>query len=115
MKRALPIVLLLSAFFSLSQPRPASACPFCQEVLSSARDGEEESDSMREARAYNNSILFMLSMPYLLLSVFGTLVYRGLRGQRQSRPAVTANEPPSASALGPAEASPSPSSPAAES
>lgn len=88
MRRALRIVLLLGAFLTMVHSRPASACPFCQEVLSSARDGEAENDSLREARAYNNSILFMLSMPYLLLSVFGTLVYRALRGQHQSRPVV---------------------------
>jgi hypothetical protein len=36
----------------------------------------EDDDPLREARAYNNSIYLMLSMPYLLLGIIGFKVYR---------------------------------------
>jgi hypothetical protein len=41
--------------------------------------GAEAEDQAREARAYNQSIYFMVGMPYLLLGTVGYLVYRGLR------------------------------------
>jgi hypothetical protein len=34
---------------------------------------------LREARAYNHSIYLMAGMPYLLLGVFGYLIYRAFR------------------------------------
>lgn len=36
-------------------------------------------DPFREAKAYNMSIYMMIGMPYLLLSVVGFLIYRGLK------------------------------------
>jgi hypothetical protein len=50
----------------------------------------EDDDPLREARAYNNSIYLMVSMPYLLLGTVGILVYRGIRTAQRNRPA----EPP---------------------
>jgi hypothetical protein len=44
-----------------------------------APSGQEEDDPLREARAYNNSIYLMVGTPYLLLSVFGVMVYRGVK------------------------------------
>jgi hypothetical protein len=41
--------------------------------------GAEDDDQFREARAYNQSIYMMVGMPYLLLGVFGALVYRGFK------------------------------------
>ncbi len=41
--------------------------------------GAEADDPLREARAYNNSIYLMVSMPYLLLGVGGLLIYRAYR------------------------------------
>jgi hypothetical protein len=32
---------------------------------------------MRESRAYNQSIYLMVSMPYVVLGVFGFIIYRG--------------------------------------
>jgi hypothetical protein len=46
---------------------------------SSSEDGD---DPLREARAYNQSIYFMVSMPYLLLGVIGFKVYRSFQKQR---------------------------------
>ena len=41
---------------------------------------------MQEARAYNNSILFMVVTPYLVLGFFGFLVYRGLKTAERRLP-----------------------------
>ena len=48
--------------------------------------GAEEIDQMREAQAYNTSIYLMVGMPYLMLSVLGFMVYRGLRQQAVVQP-----------------------------
>jgi hypothetical protein len=40
---------------------------------------EEGDDPLREARAYNQSIYFMVAMPYLLLGTIGFKVYRELK------------------------------------
>ncbi len=34
---------------------------------------------MREAQGYNSSIYLMVGIPYLMLSVLGFVVYRGIR------------------------------------
>jgi hypothetical protein len=41
--------------------------------------GSEADDPLQEARAYNNSIYVMVSMPYLLLGTIGFLIYRGVK------------------------------------
>jgi hypothetical protein len=60
--------------------------------------GAEEDDATREARAYNQSIYLMVGMPYLLLGVFGALVYRGLKqkalAQGAAAPAVDGSGDP---------------------
>ena len=62
--------------------------------------GSEDDDPMREPRAYNRSIYFMVAMPYLLLGVIGFKVYRGYRAaQRQAlnqllQPNRDSQEPP---------------------
>src|SRR5262249_46241710 len=58
--------------------RSAYACPSCQEAVPQT-PSSEELDQVRLAKAYNNSILLMVGMPYLLLGGVGFLVYRGLR------------------------------------
>lgn len=60
-------------------------CPNCKEAVAASGD-PADGDPLREARAYNNSIYFMLAVPYSLLGV-GTLVgYRMYRSQRRYRP-----------------------------
>ena len=44
-----------------------------------AASGSEDDDPLQEARAYNQSIYFMVVTPYLLLGTIGFLVYRGYR------------------------------------
>ena len=47
--------------------------------------GSEDEDPLKEARAYNNSILFMVTVPYVVLGTGIFLVYRGLsRRERQA-------------------------------
>lgn len=78
--------LLILLLFLLVCPSVATACPYCTEVLASA--GDEDDDPYREAKAYNRSILFMLTMPYLLTGTVGFMIYRGMRaGQRKQEEA----------------------------
>jgi hypothetical protein len=52
---------------------------------------EDEEDPLKEAKAYNSSILFMVVVPYLMLGTAGFLVYRGLNRREASSPCKTAN------------------------
>ena len=53
--------------------------------------GAEEDDQMREAQGYNSSIYLMVGMPYLMLSVLGFVVYRGLRQHAAAQPPTSPN------------------------
>ena len=46
----------------------------------------DDDDPLREARAYNNSIYLFVGMPYLLLTGFGLVVYRGLKSAQKKAP-----------------------------
>lgn len=46
--------------------------------MNTASSSEDE-DPLQEARAYNQSIYFMVSVPYVTLGVLGFLVFRGYR------------------------------------
>jgi hypothetical protein len=59
-------------------PNAVRACPMCSEAVT-ATSGAEETDAMREARAYNNSVYLMAGVPYLMLGSFSFWVYRGIR------------------------------------
>lgn len=61
------------------------ACPNCKEAVAAAGD-QSDDDPLREARAYNYSIYFMLAVPYTLLTIGGVAGYRMYRSQRQYRP-----------------------------
>jgi hypothetical protein len=43
--------------------------------MNTTASGPDGDDPMKEARAYNQSIYFMVSMPYLLLGTFGAVFY----------------------------------------
>ena len=47
--------------------QPAFACPSCEAALAAPADAEID-DPLREARAFNTSILFMVAVPYTLLA-----------------------------------------------
>jgi hypothetical protein len=70
--------------------------------------GAEDDDPLREARAYNQSIYFMVSMPYLLLATVGFLIWRSYRaGQRQAALALAQSAEGADGPLPSADASPS--------
>ena len=72
--------ILLLAFAPLT-----FACPNCKEAVAASGD-QSDDDPFREARAYNNSIYFMLAVPYTLLGVGGVVGYRMYRSSHQYRP-----------------------------
>ena len=59
----------------LSVPSTAAACPFCKEAL-----GSSGGDLVN---GFFYSILFMLSMPFLIASTFGGCMYLAVRRARQ--------------------------------
>jgi hypothetical protein len=74
------------AFLLMIAAAPAAlACPNCKEAVAAA--GDQDDDPYREARAYNNSIYFMLAVPYTLLGAGGVVGYRMYRSSRRYRPA----------------------------
>jgi hypothetical protein len=56
-------------------------------------------DPLKEARAYNNSILFMLSMPYVILAVCGVYVFWAVRRSRALAAQSESREPQGAAAI----------------
>lgn len=67
--------ILLTAFVlagSVATAQTAQACPMCQ--VANEDDTKDVVDA--RPRAYMYSILFMLSMPATLLTVFGVTFYR---------------------------------------
>lgn len=59
-----------------------SACPGCRDALATSKNGSTTPwDSAQDAEglAYSKSVLFMLAMPFLLVSGFGFACYRMAR------------------------------------
>ena len=71
---ALAVTLLAASF--------ASACPTC-------KDGMEANDPEHAGmvQGYFYSILFMMSMPYILLSAFGLYMYQLVKKARKQKEA----------------------------
>jgi hypothetical protein len=76
MHRSSLVTLVLLALLAAG-PR-LTACPMCQEAVPNSSNSEDE-DQARLARAYNNSILLMVGVPYLLVGGVGLLIYRQVR------------------------------------
>lgn len=74
------ISLLLLAALLLLLPAIADACPTCKDGV----EGKEE------ARGYFWSILFMMSMPFLIFSGLGVYFYLLVRKARRLNPDATA-------------------------
>ncbi|MCS7168142.1 MAG: hypothetical protein RMI91_03570 [Gemmatales bacterium] len=78
------LAVLAIAIILVLAPQPALACPGCKEAVA-AQDIESDSDVYNPsqlAKAYNYSIYFMLSMPYLLTASFGLACYWMVHRQR---------------------------------
>lgn len=71
---ALAIVLVTVAAVAVQ------ACPTC-------KDGITQHDPQRQALAagFGYSVIFMLSMPYLILATFGSMAYLSIRRARQQQ------------------------------
>ena len=70
---------MLSILAVLASSPAIMACPNCKDAVEAGASESGDEDPMREARAYNNSIYFMLAVPYSILATGGFLVYRRLR------------------------------------
>ncbi len=77
------LLFLIALTVVAGLPRPAAACPTCNEAV--AADGDDGSDGPALAWAYNLSIYLMVGVPYLALGTVGMLVYRGLRDKARAQ------------------------------
>ena len=60
----------------------ASACPTCREGLA-----ENDPHGQSMAAGYYYSILFMMSMPFIILTTFGSVCYRSVKRAQAERDA----------------------------
>ena len=58
----------------------AAACPTCKDSVA-----ENDPQLQRMAAGYYYSILFMLSMPFLIVTTFGTCAYRAFKRAEAER------------------------------
>lgn len=82
MQRLLPLVVICFIGLSGWQTSTAEACPMCKVANEDAPAFDANGnpiDVNARPRAYMYSILFMLSMPAVLLSSFGVTFYRMTR------------------------------------
>lgn len=79
-------VFSLAVVLSLALAPLVLACPNCKEAVASSGDQSGEDDPLREARAYNSSILFMLAVPYTMLGAGGIVGYRMYRSAQKRGP-----------------------------
>jgi hypothetical protein len=70
-RHVLPALVLT---LTLAAGRAATACPNCKEAVSA-----QPSEVAGIARGYNHSVLFMVSMPFLLLGTGGLMVARAVK------------------------------------
>ncbi|MEO2046988.1 MAG: hypothetical protein ABGX16_10480 [Pirellulales bacterium] len=73
--RLLPALLFLLVFLVGSE---VGACPTCKQGLA-----ENSPAAQAMANGYFYSILFMMSMPFLILGTFGSCAYWSIRRARQ--------------------------------
>ncbi|MDX1964917.1 MAG: hypothetical protein SFX18_17335 [Pirellulales bacterium] len=69
--------LLLTAFLALGLATAALACPNCKDGLQS-QDPQENN----YARGFGYSVMFMLSMPALILTGWGVAIYRMVQAEK---------------------------------
>ena len=62
----------------------AAACPTCKEGLA-----QNDPQGQSLAAGYYYSIIFMMSMPYVVLGTFGSVAYYSIRRARQQQTETT--------------------------
>jgi hypothetical protein len=77
-------MLAVALAFAIAIGDVASACPTC-------KDGVAQHDPQQQAMAagYYYSILFMMSMPFIILTTFGSFAYRAVKKAEALRSAPT--------------------------
>ena len=70
----LAVAVLLAAAFAATD---GHACPTCKQGL-----GEDDPATQAMAAGYFYSILFMMSMPFLIVGTFGSFAYLSIRRAR---------------------------------
>jgi uncharacterized membrane protein len=84
-------ILLAIALFVVAFADVAMACPTCKEGVA-----ENDPHYQSMAAGYYYSILFMVSMPFIIATTFGTFAYRAFKkaeAQRASDSAAAGNSP----------------------
>ena len=72
----------------------AAACPGCKDALLS-----NDAHQYQVARGYFWSIIFMLSMPFLIAGTFGTYIFVEVRRADRDREKIESSELPAASSV----------------
>jgi hypothetical protein len=99
--------VLVSMLLVVAAAGVASACPNCTNGISGTDDA-----SQKVVTGYFWSILFMMSMPFALLTGFGGYMYLEVRRARAAQPAPGQPSPGQPASGQPAASCPAPSAPA---
>jgi hypothetical protein len=75
--RALLVVCLVVLAF-LVVPSIADACPTCKDAIA-----QNDPHHQAMVKGYFYSILFMMSMPFIVVGTFGSMAYLSIRRARQ--------------------------------
>jgi len=75
-------VLLITIFFT---PLGVRACPLCADAIANANKDSDADDVDHFPAAMNQSIYFMLAVPYTALGIVGFMIYRGVKQNEQYR------------------------------
>lgn len=76
------VAALAIAVLVLSLASDASACPTCKDGI-----GHADPQGRSIAAGYYYSILFMMSMPFIILTTFGGFAYRSVKKAQAQRDA----------------------------
>ena len=81
-RRLRPPLLMVALAIALCLAADAQACPTC-------KDGIAQNDPQMQSMAagYYYSILFMMSMPFIILTTFGSFAYRSVKKAQAERDA----------------------------
>jgi hypothetical protein len=76
------VAMIVVAAILFAAADAACACPNCKEGLA-----QNDPHGQSIAAGYYYSILFMLSMPFLIITTFGTFAYRSVKKAQAQRDA----------------------------